>query len=105
VTDGVLSATNGLPTGAQASARYSGTVLTFTDTATVTSSSFSVSINWGDGYSSAGTVTGSSTYTVTGTHVYASNGTYTVTTTITDKWGGATTGTGSLIISQNTGVT
>jgi hypothetical protein len=69
------------PTTSQPSARFSGTVFTMTDTAPVSGSNFFVSINWGDGLTSPGSVTGSGTYSVSGTHVYSANGTYTVTST------------------------
>ena len=44
---------------------------------------FSATVNWGDGTTSAGTITLSgTTYKVTGTHRYASGGRHTVTTTV-----------------------
>lgn len=47
-------------------------------------SGFSASIDWGDGQSSAGTVTESAgTYMVVGTHAYASSGSFTIDTTVT----------------------
>src|SRR5262249_45570910 len=50
--------------------------------------------NWGDGTTSAGTVTETGgSGTVGGTHRYGAFGTYTVTVTVTDKDGGATTST------------
>jgi ELWxxDGT repeat protein len=50
---------------------------------------FTVSINWGDGLTSAGTLTpsGTRTFTVGGGHKYASVGKYTVSVTITDRDG------------------
>jgi hypothetical protein len=46
---------------------------------------FTASIDWGDGHSSAGTVTGSAgSFTVTGTHTYGEEGTYSPIVTVTD---------------------
>ncbi|HEX4794584.1 MAG TPA: hypothetical protein VH370_12365 [Humisphaera sp.] len=46
------------------------------------SSDFTASIDWGDGTTTAGTITGSAgNYTVSGTHPYADEGSFTVTTT------------------------
>jgi YD repeat-containing protein len=62
------------------------TVATFTDPGADTSGAFTASINWGDGSSSTGTVTGSNgTFTVTGSHTYTNNdGTFTTTVTVTE---------------------
>jgi hypothetical protein len=55
---------------------FTGTVATFTDTNTTDQvSNLTATINWGDGATSAGTVSGSSgSFTVTGTHTYAHDG-------------------------------
>ncbi|HXW26291.1 MAG TPA: pentapeptide repeat-containing protein, partial [Xanthobacteraceae bacterium] len=60
---------------------FSGAVATFTDTYTGTpASEFNATIAWGDGFTSAGTVTGSNgSYTVSGSHNYEDGGQYTVT--------------------------
>lgn len=51
-----------------------------------------VKFNWNDGSTSAGSVTESNgSGTFNGSHVFTASGTYTVTCTITDKDGGATT--------------
>jgi hypothetical protein len=74
---------------------YSGATATFTDAASPsgTLSDFSASINWGDGSTSAGTVTGSNggPYAVSGSHTYATTGSFTITTTITDVGGSTAT--------------
>ncbi len=51
---------------------FTGTVAKFTDTTATTSTTFTATINWGDGSSSAGTVTADPNggYDVTGTHTY-----------------------------------
>ena len=67
------------------------TVGTFTRGSGVTpASQFSVSIDWGDGSTSAGTVTsdGQGGWLVSGSHLYAEEGSYAVGLTITDMGGG-----------------
>lgn len=60
-----------------------GQVASFTDgDPTLTAQSFSASINWGDGVTTAGTVTGSGSFTVSGTHIYAEEGIYAITVTV-----------------------
>jgi hypothetical protein len=53
------------------------------------------SVSWGDGSTSAGTVTGGA---VSGDHVYTAAGVYTVTVTVTDQWGNAGTGTTTVVV-------
>ena len=60
---------------------------------TGTLSDFTATIDWGDGTTSAGTVTGAggnAPYTVSGSHTYSSTGPVTITTTITDVGGSKT---------------
>jgi PKD repeat protein len=80
----MFSATQGVP--------FTGQVATFTDAVTTdTAASFTASINWGDGTTSAGVVGGmNGMFTVSGTHTYAQGGTFTVTVSITDTANGAT---------------
>ena len=65
---------------------WSGQVATFTDTGSISpASEFTALINWGDGTSSAGTLSGASgSYTVSGSHTYAEEGTDHPTVTVTD---------------------
>ncbi len=91
ITDASLTAS---PACAATSLRsYNGSTATFVDAASPsgTLSDFSASINWGDGSTSAGTVSGSNggPYSVSGSHTYATTGSFTITTSITDV-GGAT---------------
>jgi Bacterial Ig-like domain (group 1) len=64
----------------------SGTVATFTDPNTAaTASEYSATIEWGDGTTSSGTVTGGGgSFAVSGKHTYAEEGSYTITVAITD---------------------
>jgi hypothetical protein len=67
---------------------FTGTVATFTDPdASATAAEYSATIDWGDGSTSAGTVSGPTggPFTVTGTHTYADEGSFTTSVTITDK--------------------
>lgn len=53
-----------------------------------TADSFAASIDWGDGTSSDGTISGANgTFTVSGAHAYGEAGAYTITVTITDLTG------------------
>ena len=65
---------------------WSGTVTTFTDQGSISpASEFTALVNWGDGTSSPGTVTGASgSYVVSGSHTYAEEGTDAPTVTVTD---------------------
>jgi hypothetical protein len=69
------------------------TLATFTDTYTGnTASDFGAIINWGDGQSSNGTVSGSNgNFTVTGSHTYAAAGNYTIGVAISDDGAGTAT--------------
>jgi len=63
------------------------TVATFTDAYTghTDGSDFTVNIDWGDGTTTAGTLTGSGgSFTVTGSHTYATAGNFTITTFMND---------------------
>ena len=91
-------------------------VATFTDAGGLApASSYSATINWGDGSTSAGTVTqpaGSGTpFNVNGSHTYSSHGSWTVNTTITDASGSSVNvvsqvqvpATGSIVGRTNSG--
>jgi hypothetical protein len=70
---------------------YQGPTASFSDAASPsgTLSDFSATINWGDGTTAAGTVTGANggPYAVSGSHTYATTGTFTITTTVKDVGG------------------
>ncbi|HET9211229.1 MAG TPA: hypothetical protein VFR03_12560 [Thermoanaerobaculia bacterium] len=76
---------------------FNGQVATFLDSDTSkTPADFTVVINWGDGTTSPGTVTGGSgSFTVNGQHTYADEGSFTFTVTVTETGPGGATGSDS----------
>ena len=71
-------------------AAFSGPVGTFTDADPHgTATDYTATIDWGDGQTSSGGISGSGTFTVFGTHAYEEEGAYSVTVFIADA-GGAT---------------
>jgi hypothetical protein len=70
------------------------TVATFTDTGQIDPlGDYSAVVNWGDGTSSAGTVTlNGSTFTVTGSHTYGDEGHFTVSVSAKETGGGTGNG-------------
>jgi hypothetical protein len=83
----VLNVKAGLP--------FHGTVATFTDTNTANvSGDFTATIDWGDGTTGPGTVSGGGgSFTVSGTHTYATTGSFRVVVTLTDDAPGTATAT------------
>src|SRR5207248_205394 len=80
---------------------FSGPVANLVDSnSQATTADFTATINWGDGSSSGGTVTGPTggPFTVSGTHTYGSTGFFTITTAITDDGGSKATTTCAIII-------
>jgi hypothetical protein len=63
------------------------TVATFTDSNTVnTAGDFVATVDWGDGTSTLGTISGSAgTFTVTGSHTYTQNGQDAITVSVTEE--------------------
>lgn len=94
VLDAALTATPACPATSVINS-FTGTTATFTDAASPfgTLSDFSATINWGDGTTTAGTVTGADggPYTVSGSHTYATTGNFLITTTINDLGGSTVT--------------
>jgi hypothetical protein len=79
------STAGGFSFSGPAGSTVGGTVATITDPNTsATPSAYSATINWGDGTSSAGTITGGNgTFNVAGNHAYAAGGSYPIGVTIT----------------------
>ena len=89
VADAPLSIAGKTPPSYVAGVSLTADLLTFSDAnagATVSDYSGAI-INWGDGTTSTGTITGSGPFTVAGAHDYTVPGSYTLTTTITDDGG------------------
>jgi len=88
VADAPLAATCAAPPVSPMS--FNGAVASFTDANPFgTVADFAATINWGDGASSAGIVSGPAggPFTVSGSHVYVATGPVTITTTIVDDGG------------------
>ena len=77
--------TGGFSFSGPAGSTVGGTVATITDPNTsATAAAYSATINWGDGSSSAGTITGGNgSFKVTDTHAYSAGGSYPIAVTIT----------------------
>ena len=79
-----LGATGGQTFAGNAPATVGGTVATFADPdPTTTSTDYTATVNWGDGTSSAGTISGSGgNFTVTGGHTYGVAGAFPISVSI-----------------------
>ena len=86
VNDGDAFSGTGTMFSANPGTAFSGAVATFTDTnPNILLSDLNVAINWGDGTTSAGTLTLlNGMFTVTGTHTYAAANTYPVSVMLAD---------------------
>lgn len=108
VSDAPLSVTTASLNGTEGLSLGTVTVANFTDgnplatTADFTSGGGSVTVDWGDGTTSTGTVTqtGTGTFSVSGSHTYTDEGTYSVTVTVADDGGSTGTATGSAVIAD-----
>jgi PKD domain len=92
VADAPLTASCATPTVSTTS--FSGTVATFTDANPFAPvSDFTATIDWGDGTTSLGVVTGpvGGPFTVSGTHTYATTGSHTISVLIVDEGGSTAT--------------
>ena len=68
------------------------TLATFTDPDAQSASSYTATVDWGDGTTNSGQVSGGGgSYTVTGAHTYAAGGVYPVTVQVADSAGGGDT--------------
>ena len=75
--------------------QFNGTTGTFTDTnPNQPASDFMATINWGDGVTSTGTITGGNgSFSISGNHIYAEEGAFTSVVTVQDTDGESATGT------------
>jgi hypothetical protein len=79
---------------ATAGAPFSGTVASFSNADPFGSAaSYTATIDWGDGSTSPGTISGTGTLTVSGSHTYATAGSYAATVQISHNLGDTTTAT------------
>ncbi len=99
-----LNATGTSFTGAVGHLLSNVTVANFTDNnPDATANNIEAVINWSDGASSIGTITGSAgTFSVTGSHGYSTAGAFAVTVTIADPSGQMTRVTSNASIAQST---
>jgi hypothetical protein len=76
----------GVPLTVPEGTAFSGTVANFTDTdVSQPAANFTATVDWGDGTTSAGTITGSAgTFAVSGNHTYADEGSFAVQVTVND---------------------
>jgi ELWxxDGT repeat protein len=83
--------------------KFSGLVATFTDPgSTAAAAGYTALITWGDGHTSAGTVTatGKGTYSVSGTNTYTHAGNYAISVTITRSGGGMVMAQGTTTVTD-----
>jgi hypothetical protein len=99
IADAALTAGSAVTITATSGTAFSGSVGTFTDADTAApAGDFSGTITWGDGSTSAATITATSTagqFGVTGSHTYAAAGTFTISVAIRDVGGSTATLHGS----------
>jgi hypothetical protein len=107
VADAALTGTGNPPHGTAGVQLTNVVVGTFTDQQKETLGSYTATIHWGDGTTSAGTVTDPpGTLHVSGSHTYANAGTYGMTVTLTDTGGPSfTTALSSVVIDPATPAT
>ncbi len=84
ITSFPISATGGISLTGTAGSPVSGTLASVTDpNSNDPPSDLSATINWGDGSTSSGTITGGNgSFNVAGSHTYATGGSYTITATV-----------------------
>ena len=86
----------GIGITATAGSPFTGPVATVTDTNGASpASDFTTTVNWGDGSTTPGAVSGSSPFTITGSHTYSAAGSYTAIITVTDTQPGNVSASGT----------
>lgn len=106
VDDAALNASS-LPVDTTSGSQFTGTVASFADADPAgTATDYTVTIDWGDGASSGGTISaisgepgqpGATFFEVTGTHTWTSTGNYTVTVKVTDSGAGTSTSFAAIV--------
>jgi uncharacterized repeat protein (TIGR01451 family) len=82
-------------------AAFSGSVGTFTDADPHgTATDYTATIDWGDGQTSSGGISGTGPFTVFGTHVYEEEGSYSVTVFVADAGGSTTSVSDSMAVAD-----
>ncbi len=102
VADAPLTAA-GVAASATEGTSFSGIVATFTDAnPSGTAADFAATITWGDGQTSAGTVTANPTggFVVSGAHTYAEEGSYAVAVSILDQGGAAVAASTTAVVAD-----
>src|SRR5262249_18705008 len=80
---------------------FTGVVAGFTDADPAgAAADYTATITWGDGHTSAGTITGNGSggFNVSGTNTYMTDGTYPIAVTITDAGGSTATANGTAYV-------
>ncbi len=97
-----ITASGGSSLTGTAGSPLSATVASVSDpNSSDAASDLSATINWGDGSSSPGTITGGNgSFNVAGSHTYAQAGSYTVTVTVTRNGAGSAVATDSALITS-----
>ncbi len=93
----------GVAASATEGTSFSGIVATFTDAnPSGTAADFAATITWGDGQTSAGTVTANPTggFVVSGAHTYAEEGSYAVAVSILDQGGAAVAASTTAVVAD-----
>ncbi|HVX64855.1 MAG TPA: TIGR03118 family protein [Pirellulales bacterium] len=100
IADADVLAGVGLTAGGTEGQTFSGQLATFSDAYTgALADDFSLSIDWGDGATTGGSISGSAgAFTVSGSHAYADEGSYTATIVMSDDAPGTASATATSTI-------
>ena len=101
VADAPLTAGPGQTVNAVEGAPFSGPIATFSDADPGgTVSDYTATIDWADGTTSAGVISGPGPFTVSGSHTYEEEGTYPVSVAVSDVGGATTSAPASLAVAD-----
>ncbi len=94
VSEAAISVTGGVVFSAAVDSQVSGVVAKFTGNRSLADESFTATIDWGDGSTTEGVVTGfGGDFVVSGSHTYESKGDYTITVSVSDPDGATASNT------------